>query len=99
MTIYCDTCIHSGLCKHEESYRKGFDIISDYKIFEDDTLPFSLALTCSKFEDVSKYSIPQISTTLPFTQPSIAPFIPTHPNDINTPVYQPILTCSTKEKE
>ena len=98
MTIYCNTCTHSGLCKYEETYRKGVNIINEYKIFEDGTVPFSLAITCSKFEDVSRYSISPISTPSPFI-PWNAPLTKPHPYDINSPVYQPIITCSAKEKE
>ena len=98
MTIYCETCTHSGLCKYEEAYHKKVEAIKNYISQEDDMPHFSAELTCSKFSHVDFTTLPHIPHLRDINQPIIQPYQP-HPYDINSPVYQPIITCSTKEKE
>ena len=99
MTIYCDTCIHSGLCKYEEAYRKKSEELKSYFGLKEDTSQFSVELRCSKFDLVNPVTLPHIGPLRdPQIQPSIQPYQP-HPYDIITPVYQPNITCSAKEKE
>ena len=104
MTIYCDKCIHSGLCKYEEAYRKKSEELKSYFGLKEGTFPanqstyFSVELTCSKFDLVNPVPLPDITPLLnPQIQPTSPPYQP-YPYDINSPVYQPIITCSTKEK-
>lgn len=98
MTIYCDKCIHSGLCKYEEAYRKKSEELKSYFGLKEGISHFSVELKCSKFDLVNPVTLPDITPLNPLTQPTIQPYQP-HPYDINIPVYQPIITCSTKEKE
>ena len=99
MTIYCDTCIHSGLCKHEEAYLKKFEDLKRYFVQKEGSSHFSVELTCSKFAHVDQakpVDLPDITPLWPPTPITILPYQP-HPYDIHDPVYQPIITCSTKE--
>ena len=96
MTIYCDTCMHSGLCKYEEAYHKKVEEINKCFNQEENTANFSIQLTCSKFSHVESATLPHIPHLRDINQPTIPPCQP-HPYDINSPVYQPIITCNTKE--
>ena len=104
MTINCDKCMHSGLCKYEEAYRKKSEELKSYFGLNEGTFPanqstyFSVELACSKFSHVNSVTLPHIAPLKELTQPTIPPYQP-HPYDINSPVYHPIIPCSAKEKE
>ena len=93
MTIYCNTCIHSGLCKHEEAYHKKFEHLKRYFGQKEGSSHFSVELTCSKFSHVNLSPLQDITPLTPIT------ILPNqlNPYEIHDPVYQPIITCNTKE--